>query len=310
MTGNPRIVSLIASATEIVCALGAEKWLVGISHECDYPEHVLNRPRCTSSRITSETDSGEIDALVRSMADSGESLYSVDATTIKRLAPTLILTQVQCEVCAVSPRDLEGIGLETLETAPQVLPLNTFGLEDLYTDILRVARAIRLEGHAFRLIDKLRGRLDTLKQRTKSFPKKKVACLEWLDPLMISGNWMPELVKMVGGKAVLTNDWGKSRTISFDDLCDADPDVIVCMPCGFDLERTLLDTRKFGEDLRWRELRAYRNGMTYAVDGNSYFNRPGPRLVDSAELMAQLLHPAVFDFPDYLNFYRTVEFDN
>lgn len=243
------------------------------------------------------------------MMESGDSLYIVDAATVKRLRPTLILTQVQCEVCAVSPRDLENIGLDTLETVPQILALNTPGLEDLYVDILRVGRALRMEGQAFKLIEKLRKRLGVLKNRTKNFPKKKVACLEWLDPLMISGNWMPDIAQAVGGKAVLTNELGRSRTISFEELRDADPDVIVCMPCGFDLARTLIDTKKLMQDARWKELRAYKKGMIWATDGNAYFNRPGPRLVDSAELMAQLLHPAVFDFPDYLSYYRTVESD-
>lgn len=282
---------------------------MGISHECDYPERVLNRPRCTTSRISSATASNEIDAQVRSMMESGDSLYIVDAATVKRLRPTLILTQVQCEVCAVSPRDLESIGLDTLETVPQIMALNTPGLEDLYVDILRLGRALRMEGQAFKLIEKLRKRLGVLKNRTKNFPKKKVACLEWLDPLMISGNWMPDIAQAVGGKAVLTNELGRSRTISFEELRDADPDVIVCMPCGFDLARTLIDTKKLMQDARWKELRAYKKGMIWATDGNAYFNRPGPRLVDSAELMAQLLHPAVFDFPDYLSYYRTVESD-
>ncbi len=304
---DPRIVSLIASATEIVCALGAEKWLVGISHECDYPESVLSKPCCTSSAISSEQASSEIDSQVREMMESGQSLYKVDGQKLLRLKPTVILTQIQCEMCAVSPRDLEGIGLEQLEVAPQIVPLNTRGLDDLFTDILRAARALRLEGPAFELCDQLKYRLNVLRKRTLKFPKRTVACLEWLDPLMISGNWMPELVEVVSGVAVLSDAQGRSSMITFDELLDSDPDVVICMPCGFSLERTLRDVHALVEDPKWRMLRAFKSGNVYAVDGNAYFNRPGPRLIDSAELTAQLLHPAAFDFPGFDHTYLAIE---
>ncbi|MBL0060503.1 MAG: cobalamin-binding protein [bacterium] len=303
---DPRIISLIASATEIVCALGAEKWLVGISHECDYPESVLSRSRCTSSSISSEQPSGEIDAQVRSTMESGQSLYRVDVKRIKSLEPTVIFTQVQCEVCAVSPRDLEGIGIETWAIRPQIVPLNTSSFRDLYNDILRVARPLRIEGRAFELCDKFRDRIKVLQDRTNKFPKRKVACLEWLDPLMISGNWMPELVQYVGGRAVLADENGRSRTITIEELQASDPDVIVCMPCGFSLDRTIQDIELLANDQRWNQLRAVQAGRAYAVDGNTYFNRPGPRLVDSAELMAQLLHPSVFDFPNFDSAYKPI----
>ncbi len=303
---DPRIISLIASATEIVCALGAEKWLVGISHECDYPDSVLSRPRCTSSAVLSEFPSAEIDAQVRNRMESGESLYRVDAKRIKSLEPTVIFTQVQCEVCAVSPRDLEGIGMENWAVQPHIVPLNTSCFQDLYNDILRVARSLRIEGRAFELCDKLRNRIKVLQERTQRFPKRKIACLEWLDPLMISGNWMPELVQYVGGRPVLADKNGRSRTITIEELQAADPDIIVCMPCGFSLERTIQDTEILAADARWNQLRAVQTGRAYAVDGNAYFNRPGPRLIESSELMAQLLHPSVFDFPNFETSYKSI----
>lgn len=305
-----RIVSLIASATEIVCALGAEKWLVGISHECDYPSSVLKKTRCTSSAISSEQPSCEIDQQVRTIMEAGTSLYKVNAERVKSLEPTVIFTQIQCEVCAVSPRDLEGIGLDELPVSPQVVPLNTNRLSELYQDILRVARALRLEGNAYELCTKLRARLQTLADRTKTFPKRKVACLEWLDPLMISGNWMPELVHAAGGRTVLSDESGRSRTITFEELQECDPDAIVCMPCGFTLDRAVRDVRELLSDSRWSELKAVKRKSFYAVDGNAYFNRPGPRLIDSAELMAMLLHPAVFDFPNFEKAYLAIDPQN
>jgi len=196
--------------------------------------------------------------------------------------------------------------METWEVIPQIVPLNTSGFADLYNDILRVARPLRIEGRAFELSEKLRARIKVLQERTSRFPKRKVACLEWLDPLMISGNWMPELVQYVGGRAVLADENGRSRTITMEELRAADPDVIVCTPCGFSLERTMQDVKLLERDPRWNQLRAVSTGNAYAVDGNAYFNRPGPRLIDSTELMAQLLHPAVFDFPNFENTYLPI----
>lgn len=304
-----RIVTLTASATEIVCALGAERNLVGISHECDYPEHILNRPRCTRTLIDPNLESSEIDEQVRQFSASGVSLYQVDEFLLKSLRPNVIITQTQCDVCAVSPSDLEFLGSKEFDGSPLLLNLEMSHLSGLYDDILEVARAIRKESAAFELCAALRKRLERIRKRTHSFPKRSVVCIEWLDPIMISGNWMPELVECAGGRSLLNDAGGRSATISFQDIVAANPDVIVFLPCGFPLLRTLNEFERVVQLHDWESLPAFRRGTVYAADGNAYFNRPGPRLADSAEILAQILHPAVFDFPDIENAYRQITSD-
>lgn len=296
---DPRVVTLVASATEIVCALGAEKWIVGISHECDYPEYILSKPRCTSSIVHSELSSDEINCIVQKSSEAGESLYRVDFERIEALRPTVIIMQDQCDVCAVGTRDFAVDAFKNFSVKPQIVTLRTSCFADLYDDVLKIARALRIEGRAFELCDSMRSRLKVIQNRTRKFPKKRVACLEWLNPLMIAGYWMSELCQMVGGITVLNNVMDSSRTITFDDLFGANPDVVVCMPCGFSLKRAVRDAELLMNDPSWRKLKAFQSNCVYAVDGNTYFSRPGPRLVDSTELMAQLLHPTVFDFPNF-----------
>jgi iron complex transport system substrate-binding protein len=282
-----RIVSLVSSATEIACALGLETSLVGISHECDYPASILGLPRLTSARLDASAPSGEIDRQVRERAQSKLPLYEVDAARLRALEPDVILTQAQCDVCAVSLSDVE----RALESAPKlrakVVPLGGADLAGVWADIRRVAKAVGIDPSG--LLGKLDARLEALRSRAAGRPRPAVLCLEWLDPPMASGNWVPELVEAAGGASLFGEAGRHSPTLDWDAVRKADPEVIVALPCGFDVERTLKELPSLTRRPGFRELRAARDGRLFVADGNAYFNRPGPRLVDSAELLGVLL---------------------
>lgn len=285
---TPRIVSMISSATEMVHALGALPWLVGRSHECDYPEEVRALPVCTAPRFAVDGDSREIDSLVRQMADS-ISVYQVFDDVLERLQPTHILTQIQCEVCAVSLRDVERSIAARLESRPQVVSLQPFTLADVWDDIRRVARSLEIEPRGEQLVSSLEQRMRAIADAThaaSAAPRPRLACIEWIEPLMPTANWMPELIEMAGAENVVWHTW--------EDLAAANPDMILVMPCGFDLKRALREMYWLTERTGWPALRAVRNGRVFVADGNQYFNRPGPRLVESLEILAAIAHPEVF----------------
>lgn len=284
MSQPPRIVSLLSSSTEIVAALGCSQWLVGRSHECDYPPEILGLPVCSKPRLDPNAASGEIDAQVKSLVASQLSIFEVDGPLLSELKPDLILTQTLCEVCAVSDRDvLAALGAGTAEA--RLVSLCPQCLTDTWNDIETVASALGVPERGVALHAQLRARLEQLKSRIADRPRPRVACLEWLDPLMAAGNWVPELVEAAGGSAVVGRAAAHSPWLSWEELAAADPEVIVLMPCGFDLPRTVREAALLAADPRWRALRAVRDSRVYAVDGNQYFNRPGPRLVESAEIL-------------------------
>jgi iron complex transport system substrate-binding protein len=282
----PRIVSMISSATEIVHALGALPWLVGRSHECDYPDEVRALPVCTAPRFAVDGDSREIDRLVRlSMAES-ISVYQVFDDVLERLQPTHILTQIHCEVCAVSLRDVERSVAARLASRPAVVSLQPSSLSEVWEDIRRVARSLEIEACGEQLVAQLQERMQGIADGVAAAPRPRLACIEWIEPLMPTANWMPELVEMAGAKNVEWHTW--------DDLAAADPDIILVMPCGFDLERAVSEMYWLAGRDGWPDLRAVRNGRVFVADGNQYFNRPGPRLVESLEILAGIVHPEVF----------------
>lgn len=292
-----RVVTLIASATEIVAALGHENELVGRSHECDFPPGILTLPACSEPRIDVNGSSAEIDQRVKAAVAEALSVYRVFREELERLQPTLVVTQTQCDVCAVNLRDVEAALCEMVGSRPKIVALAPMALADVWDDIQRVADALDDSESGQSLVASLRARLQTLAQRVPaSDHRPTVACLEWMDPLMSAGNWVPELVQLAGGRAVLCEAGKHSPWMTWDALLAADPEVLLILPCGFDLARIRQELHLLTEHPRWRDLQAVRSGQVYVTDGNQYFNRPGPRLVESTEIVAEILFPNVFDF--------------
>jgi iron complex transport system substrate-binding protein len=297
-----RIISLIASATEIVCALGFESFLVGRSHECDYPPSVAQLPVCTRPRFDVAGSSREIDERVKalrnkSLLDNTLSVYEVFGEEIRRLEPTHIVTQTQCEVCAVSLKDVEQAVADLLGPGVSILSLQPNALADIWQDMCRVASGLGATAAGVRLVAGLQHRLGSIESRARPLKTRpSLAGIEWADPLMAFGNWTPELVQMAGGRSLFGAAGRHSPPIRFEDLAAEDPDVILIAPCGFSIERALEDLPVLESHPGWSRLQAVRNGRVYIADGNQYFNRPGPRLVETLEILAELLHPEVFQF--------------
>jgi len=283
-----RIVSLIASATEIVDALGQLPHLVGRSHECDYPEAVKALPVCTRPRVPVDSSSQEIDRAVKEAVRTSISIYDVFEDVIERLAPTHILTQIQCEVCAVSLRDVEAALARGMRGQPQIVSLQPDSLAGIWEDIKRVARALEIPERGEAVVRELRARMQGWAGES---PAPRVACIEWIEPLMAAGNWTPELIALAGGSDLFGTAGAHSPWMSWEQLAAADPDVIVVAPCGFDLERTGKEMYWLTGRAGWRNLRAVRNGRVCLADGNQYFNRPGPRVVETLECLIEMLHP-------------------
>lgn len=288
---TPRIVSLIASATEIVDALGQIDNLVGRSHECDYPERVLTLPVCTEPRIATNTDSSEIDRQVKESLRTSISIYNVFEDVVAKLEPTHILTQVQCDVCAVSLRDVEEAMARGLPGNPTVVSLQPDSLDQIWQDFRRVARALDIEERGEFVITELERRMTALSPSAAVGPLPRVACIEWMEPLMAAGNWMPELIDMAGGVNLFGENGKHSPWLTWDELRDADPDVMIVAPCGFDLSRTQEELHWMTDRPGWDTLRAVRQGRVYLGDGNRYFNRPGPRVVETLDALVEMLHP-------------------
>jgi iron complex transport system substrate-binding protein len=297
-----RIVSLIASATEIICALGFEEFLVGCSHECDFPPSVARLPVCTRPRFDVSGSSREIDERVRalrqqSLADDALSVYEVFADRLRELQPTHIVTQTQCEVCAVSLRDVERAAAEMLHSGVSIISLQPNSLPDVWQDICRVASGLGATKAGISLVADLQRRIEKIESRARPLKTRPaLAGIEWIDPLMAFGNWTPELVRTAGGSSLFGVAGRHSPPFRFDDLAARDPDVILIAPCGFTIEQALRDLPVLESQPGWEQLRAVRGGRVYVADGNQYFNRPGPRLVETLEILAETLHPEVFQF--------------
>ncbi len=296
MAGH-RIVSLIPSATEIVAALGCADALVGRSHECDFPPSVVDLPVCTQAKIDVQVTGREIDRQVRTLVEQGLSVYRVLTEVLERLDPTLIVTQSQCEVCAVSLDDVERAVQSLAGCKARVVSLAPMSLADVWQDVLTVAEALGRRDAAEALLETYRSRLDAIRRRTQHVAaKQRVAMIEWIDPLMSAGNWVPELVELAGGTPMLSQAGAHSPWLSWDALVEADPDVLIVIPCGFDIARTQAEMPQLVRQPCWDKLSAVRRECVFIADGNQYFNRPGPRLVESAEILAEILHPEQFDF--------------
>lgn len=294
---SQRIVSLIASSTEIICALGFKDQLVGRSHECDYPKEVESLPKCSEPKFNVIGSSVEIDQRVKAIVKDSLSVYRVDAEKLKALKPDVIVTQDHCEVCAVSLKDVENAVCEWMNSRPTIVSLSPNSLEDVWKGIEEIAETLGEPERGRTLVDQCRGRLNQIATKAKSLgPQPEVACIEWMDPLMCAGNWVPELLEMAHAKCLFGEAGKHSPWMSWDDLHHKNPEIIVIMPCGWGIERILQEMHVFTQRQDWRELRAVREDRVYLTDGNQYFNRPGPRLVESLEIIAEILYPEAFSF--------------
>lgn len=292
----PRIVSLIASATEIVCALGFEKDLVGRSHECDYPESVVHLPALSQPAFAVAGRGVEIDRNVKDRLRAGLSIYQIDEDRLQALQPDVIVTQSQCAVCAVSEKDVQNALCSWVSSRPRVVNLEPNALGDIWSDIQRVAEALGVPERGRTLVGELQARMATIAAKARPLPRKRVACIEWIEPLMAAGNWVPELVEMAGGVNLFGTAGKHSPWMTFEQLGERDPDVIIVMPCGFDLTRTRQEMPVLAGRPEWAGLRAVRERQVFLTDGNQYFNRPGPRVAESLEILTEVFHPDVFHF--------------
>jgi iron complex transport system substrate-binding protein len=293
----PRIVSLIASATEIVCALGRGDDLVGRSHECDFPPEVTRLPVCTAPKFDVQGSSRAIDDRVKAVLQDATSVYRVDAELLRKLRPDVILTQSQCEVCAVSEKDVALALCPEVQPQPRVVSLSPNNLDEVWQSIQQVAEALAIPQCGHDLTARLRRRVEQVAAQAHALgTRPTVACLEWLDPLMAGANWVPELVQLAGGENLFGVAGKHSPWLSWQELCRRDPDILVALPCGFDLERTRKELAVLQLRAEWTDLRAVKHGQVFATDGNQFFNRPGPRLVESLEILAEIFHPQTFRF--------------
>ena len=297
-----RIISLIASSTETICALGLEEFLVGRSHECDYPPLVRRLPVCTKPRFDVSGSSREIDERVKSLqreslVKDALGVYEVFPGRLRELQPTHIVTQAQCEVCAVSLRDVERAVAEVAECQATIISLQPNSMADFWADICRLASGLGMTKAGVRLVVNLQAQVQRIEARARPLrAKPRIACVEWADPLMAAGNWMPELVQMAGGENLFGEPGKHSPWMKFEELARADPDVLFISPCGYDMPRTRQDVPLLEAQAGWSKLKAVRDGNVYIADGNQYFNRPGPRLVESLEILAEIVHPGTFHF--------------
>ena len=297
MTNSPRIISLLPSATEIVVALGFRDRLVGRSHECDFPPGVERLPICSSTKVPVHGTSYEIDERVKGIVAEGLSVYRVNIDRLRDLRPDFILTQTQCAVCAVTPRDLEEALCTWTGAQPAIISLEPNNLDDVWHDIRRVGDALGVQDRAEELIGALSKRLAAIRDKAGTAQlRPSVAAIEWLGPLMAGGNWMPELIEIAGGSNLFAGPGEHSSWLEWATLIEADPEVILFLPCGFKIPQTIRDLNLLTENPAWANLRAAKQGSIYLIDGHHFFNRPGPRLVESAEIVAEVLHPNLFSF--------------
>jgi iron complex transport system substrate-binding protein len=292
-----RIISLLPSATEIVCALGFEDQLVGRSHECDFPASVTRLPSLTSPKFNPEGTSAEVDQRVKTILAEALAVYRVDADRLRELKPDVIVTQSQCDVCAVSMREVEEAVAQWTGARPQVVSLAPYALRDVFSDMEHVAAALTVANRGKEVVGRLTRRMTEIETRASlAAPRPRVACIEWIEPLMAAGNWMPELIAMAGGENLFGKAGEHSPWMKFEEFAAADPDVILIAPCGFNMDRTAIELPALTERAEWAGLKAVRERQVFLGEGNQYFNRPGPRIVESLEILAEILHPQVFSF--------------
>jgi iron complex transport system substrate-binding protein len=295
-----RIVSLLPSATEIVCELGLRDQLVGVTHECDYPPSVQSLPKVTRTLIPHDATSLEIDGLVRERLKSQKALYSLDMPILEQLRPDLLVTQALCDVCAVAEEEVTAAAC-SLAGQPKVVNLEPMRLSEVFDCIRLVGDAAGISSRADQVIAQLQARVDRVAHRNAQLKyRPRVVLLEWVDPPFCSGHWSPELVRIAGGVEGIGREGERSRTTAWEEILLCDPEFLIVACCGFNVERTLLDIPLLKQYPGFADLTCVRQHNVYVIDGNSYFSRPGPRLVDSVELLAHTLHPDLHELPSGL----------
>lgn len=291
-----RVASLLPSATEIVCAVGAEAELVGISHECDFPESVRHLPALTRARLRPARTSGEIDRAVRSVLQDTLAVYEIELERLEEARPDVIVTQDLCDVCAVSFNDVCSATAALVGQEIRIVNLHPTRFDDIWSDVRRVAEAVGRTTEGAAVVSGLEARIREIARRSSARTERpRVVTIEWLDPVMLGGMWMPELIERAGGVPLVTRPGQHAPTLTKDALQALTPDVVLIKPCGFPLDRTLEELSILKTALPWESWHAVQDGRVYVADGNAYFNRPGPRIVESLEILAACLHPGAFE---------------
>jgi len=298
---NVRICSFLPSATEMIYSLGLDRQLYGVTHECDFPKDAITKPKLTRNKVSSPTDSSNvIDFKIRNSLKSGEGIYEIIFENLSTARPDIILTQKLCEVCAVSYGEIFRVASK-LSSNPEIISLDTFNLEDILSAITLVGEKCGAPHEANNLVTSLRKRIANVKQlarRTSGGGQflPRVFFVEWIDPIMTSGHWVPELVKIAGGMDGLGNQGKNSRTIEWSEVRQYAPDFIIVAPCGFGVERAEKEVKVLRNLEGWKDIPAVRKGNVYVADGNAYFSRPGPRIIDGLEILATILRSDVTEF--------------
>ena len=285
-----KIVSLIPSATEIISALNLSDNLVGVSHECDYPKEVLKLPKLTTSKIKTEQSSLIIDHDIKKILEQSLSVYEVKSNLLKKLDPDVIITQSQCSVCAVSLKDVEECLSKFINKKPLLIDLKPNTFEEVLEDINLVGKKLNKKVESNFLVKSIKNEINKIKLKTSNSKIKNVLCIEWIEPIMTAGNWIPELVKFAGGKSVLAKSGKNSNFIKPEHINFEEVDIVIFMPCGFDIKRSKKEILKANIDYSSN----LKDKKTYIVDGNKYFNRPGPDLLESTRILAEIIHPEIF----------------
>lgn len=295
-----RILSLIASSTETICALGFEHLLVGRSHECDYPTSVTNLPICSSAKFDTNGTSTEINSRVKDTLRDALSVYNVNIDQLQSLNPTLIVTQDQCDVCAVSLNDVKKAVKENLKSNPRIISLAPDTIEDIYKGIKEIAEAIDEPESGQELVRSMSDRIKRIENQSKAIEHKpRVACIEWIDPLIGAGNWIPELVEVAGGTNTIGHAGRHAPRLPTWELEDVNPEYIIAMPCGWGIEKARKEMDTLSQQDFWPQLRAVQENKVFLTDGNHFFNRPSPRIVESIEILTEILHPEIFGDKHY-----------
>jgi len=305
-----KIISLLPGLTELVCALGLEDQLIGKSHECDYPHSITDRPVLTGPKysVTEESSSDEIQKSIQFLLSKALSIYEVDDEELIRLSPDVILTQDHCEVCAVSIGDLTKSVREALGEDTRILSASPTDLESVMNSFEEIAQELGTEKEGARLVNSIRQRYDEISDRTRDFKRPDVVAIEWIDPLMTGGNWMPEMIDIAGGNSLLARAGEHSPWIEWNTIREADPDILLIVPCGYSIEKTKGEMHTLEQKPGWTDLKAVRQKQVFILDGNHYFNRPGPRIKESVEILARIFHPR--EFRDDLSSFGWVRYRN
>ena len=285
-----RVLSLLSSTTEIIYALGCGDRLVGRSHECDYPEEVSELPICTIPKFNVDGTSREVDDEVKSLVQSALSIYYINEKLLKELKPDIIFTQSQCEVCAVSLSDVENALKNITGLSSRVISVEPNSVEDIYNDILTIAENLNVRKKGKELVELIKAKIDSTEKIVYQKSSPSVAAIEWIDPLMAAGNWVPQLIRVAGGKNLFGEAGKHSPWMKYNDLLDQDPEIIIVMPCGYDIKKSLIEIKTLESKKGWGSLKAVRNRNVYITDGNQFFNRPGPRIIESIEILLEIIH--------------------